>query len=331
MEKLENDPKASSPRAPIDVNKALRMLRQLKKSWYHRAQVRENGPDLVAKNEFKHDKDDFLPSLLPFATNPLYENLPPHLQRQILSCGWLVYNQKTLDIESKIINPACLDLLENKIPGTNYAECREIVSETMVDESYHILLVVNACDVTRKERQLEHIRFHADFSLVNMMEKHKAECDSDWKRRIVQLATATVSEVFISNYLSLISDAYGIQPLNQMTVQVHRQDELSHSQIFSNLTKCIYGSLSNQEKAFYAEMLPKPVKWFADLDLAVWSDILHQLHVPCADQLIKDSQAENENACKRIDYSELLALSEEAGISEMSNWTRSADAEGLVN
>ena len=50
---------------------------------------------------------------------------------------------------------------------------------------------------------------------------------------IINLASAVVSEIFIS-------DCEDIQPVNRLTVEAHRQDELAHGNIFKHLTKCIY-------------------------------------------------------------------------------------------
>ena len=40
------------------------------------------------------------------------------------------------------------------MPGATDQVSRQIISETLVDEAYHVLLVVNACKITRGQRKL---------------------------------------------------------------------------------------------------------------------------------------------------------------------------------
>src|SRR5262249_29403967 len=71
------------------------LLRRLAADWPRRAQVKRVELDAAMADE---DKDDFLADLLPFKDHPLYLKAPPAMKRKVLSCGWLAYNEKTVDI-----------------------------------------------------------------------------------------------------------------------------------------------------------------------------------------------------------------------------------------
>ncbi len=306
------------------------LLQKMGTNWHRRAQVKKKKEELDAEWIFDETKKDFRVDLLPFKDHPDFWQAPVEVQNQILSCGWLAYNEKTIDIESKVITPACYHIIYKDVPGAEDEISQQIASETLVDESYHVLLVINACCITRKRRGLPSLKL-PDFNLVTNMYREQANCSETWQRIIVQLVTAIVSEVFISDYLKLLADDTTIQPLNRITVDTHRRDELTHSSIFKNLTKCIYSQLNRKQKEFFIEMLPKPVRWFANAELAVWKAMLEQIGFPRTEPVITDCAAINELNLMRIDYTGVTALAEELGILDSERGIDSFGREGLLN
>src|SRR3990167_1687128 len=250
------------------------ILRKMASIWMRRAQVKKDT--LPMDSILEPDKPDFLVKLLPFGEHPDFLTAMPEMQQKILSCGWLAYNEKTIAIESAIISPTCNNIVYGLIPGAQDQVSRQLISETLVDEAYRVLMVVNACKVTREQRRLALCRFPM-FSLEKNMKSTQAKYSEAWQKRLICFATAIVSEIFISDYLDQLSGEESIQTLNRLTVEAHRKDELAHSNIFSHLTKCVYANLSTKERKFLAEMLPKPVRWFASIELDVWKYMLEQI------------------------------------------------------
>ena len=76
---------------------------RLAHTWGQRARVKQRQLDDATL--FDHSKDDFLPSLLPFGDHPAFLAASTGMQKLILSCGWLAYNEKTVDIEAKMSPP----------------------------------------------------------------------------------------------------------------------------------------------------------------------------------------------------------------------------------
>jgi hypothetical protein len=105
---------------------------------------------------------------------------------------------------------------------------------------------------------------------------------------------AIVSEVFISDYLKVLSTEMAIQPFNRLTVDAHRRDELAHGSVFKGLAKCLYGSLNAREREFFIEELPKPVHWFANIELDVWQAMLQQVGFRATDTVISNCRSANE-------------------------------------
>lgn len=309
------------------------LLEKMAQNWHKRAQSaqvkqkveRESAPEMA----FDAERDDFRVDLLPFKDHPDFLNASLAMQKQILSCGWIAYNEKTVDIESKVISPACNHIIYKEVPGVEDGTSQMIASDTLVDEAYHIQLVVAACRLTRQYRGLEHLRLPS-FNLVKNMEFEKARYPETWKKILVQMATGIVSEVFVSDYLKLLANDTAIQPLNRLTVYTHLRDEKAHHSIFKGLAKCIYAYLTPEQKRFFAEVLPKPVRWFANVELEVWEVMLRQINFPHTERMIRDCTAAADVNLLRIDYSGITSLAEELGILNSVQGTESFAKAGLL-
>jgi hypothetical protein len=216
------------------------------------------------------------------------------------------------------------------VPGLQDWVSRQLAGQTLVDESYHILLVIKAGQITRERRGLLSVML-PETHLINKMEEYKAKYSEKWQKILIQMVTAIVSEVFISDYLRLLSSDTTIQPFNRLAVDTHRRDEISHSSTFKELARSIYMSLSKKEREFFTEVLPKPVHWFASLELNVWQSMLQQIGFPHTDQLIRDCQCLNDESLAQVDYSELIALAEELGILRGERGRDSFHREGLIS
>ena len=312
---------------PQAASQARALLQRLANNWERRARVKQ--PELDSEMLFDASKDDFLPDLLPFHDHPAFLAAPESMRKRILSCGWLAYNEKTVDIEAKIIAPACHHIIAGDVPGLQDGVSKQIAGQTLVDEAYHELLVLNACQVTRDRRGLGAVTL-PESQLIVKMRQAQAQCSARWQQVLVQLATAIVSEVFISDYLHVLSQEMTIQPFNRLTVAAHRHDELAHGSIFKGLAACLYGSLSQHERAFFIEVLPKPVHWFANSELEVWQAMLQHIGFRATDTVIRDCRRANEANLARIDYSDLIALAKELGLLEGQQGIDSFARAGLV-
>ena len=206
---------------------------------------------------------------------------------------------------------------------------RWAASETLVDEGYHVLMVVNAMRACKAFRKLESIRL-GRFQLTRMMNQEVSQADEDWKKMIVKLVTSIVSEVFISDYLSLISEARSIQPLNRYTTDTHKKDEMAHSGIFRTFTKEIYFNLNGKQQRYFSETIAKHIKWFASKELDIWSEILTFIDFPNAEEIINDCRSTGESDLSRVDYSELIELSEEVGILDSTEGREAFERENII-
>ncbi|MBG0568053.1 diiron oxygenase [Actinoplanes aureus] len=286
------------------------MLDRLATAWRRRAYVKKDELDPFFEDD---GKEDFLESLLPFRHTPQYASAAPELKSLVLSCGWLMYNAKTVQIETEIVNPSCLNIVQREMPGLHDHETQLAVCETMVDESYHVHLVEQASRLTRRRRGLDGLVIPR-FNLVRHMREREDGFAEGWQKRMVRFATAVVSEIFISDYLHLLSDSTEIQAFNRETVAAHRHDELAHSPLFRSLAQLFTAELTASERATFAEVLPEPVIWFADRELDTWLAVLQQIEFPQAEEMIRECRAAGTADLTKLDYSGVLTLAEEIGV-----------------
>jgi hypothetical protein len=297
------DPSGAENRS--DLREFLEVLGKMAASWPRRAAVKKEEPDVEAL--FDETLPDFLIDLIPFKEHPHFTSASEEMRQRVLSCGWLAYNEKTIAIETKVISPACMHVIQGDIPGVTYEVCKEAMSQTFVDEAYHTLLLVNACRVTRQRRGLCDLRI-PEFSLIKNMMAAQNQHSERWQKLLIQLLCATVSEVSISDYLKLLSGATTIQPLNVLTTEIHRRDEAAHTGLFKKMGQMIYLRLSGAQREFFVQNLPKPLAWFSSLELNVWRSMLQQIGFPHAEQTIDDCAREREYDLARRDFSALNDL-----------------------
>ncbi len=314
--------------SPVDTgtDRSRMLLGKLATAWPRRAYVKKRELDPFFEDD---GKEDFLESLLPFRDTPQYQAAAPELKSRVLSCGWLMYNAKTVRIETDIVNPTCMNIINREMPGLDGGETHLAVCETMVDEVYHVHLVEQASRLTRSRRGLQHVVI-PQFNLVRHMRRREDEFSAPWQKRMVRFATAVVSEIFISDYLHQLSDSTEIQSFNRETVAAHRHDELVHSPLFRSLAKLFSAALTDAERATLAEILPEPVVWFADRELDTWQPVLRQIGFPRADEMIRDCKNAGAADLAKLDCSGVVSLAEELGIMQVAANRDSFARHGLI-
>jgi hypothetical protein len=286
-------------------------IERLTDSWASRANVRKPLLDLTI--DYDPRKPDFLTELLPFHDHPIYQKAPEEYKQAALSCGWIAYNEKTVAIESKIVSPACMHLIDGEVSGFPRHRHRAGIAQALTDEAFHILLVVQATHMTRQRRQLHDLTL-PPFDLVTRMQQYQEKHPEKWKKILIQLATAVVSEVMVSEYLSRLSNAFDIQPLNRITTEIHRRDESAHNGLFKSLGAVIYHGLNAREREFFVGALSQPSFWFASPELDVWEAMLKQIGFPDAERMIADCRAQRRSKDIHLDLSTLETLFADLGV-----------------
>lgn len=265
------------------------LLEKLKNKWSKHSVIKNddiNYDDI----DFKQEIPDFLDSLLPFSSHPLYKNVDNNIKSKTLSCGWLIYNEKTINIETKVISPACVDIIDGKFSSLFTSDIREVIGQVLTDEAYHTLMAIKANALTMEKRNLNFIKI-PNFELITKMTHIKETLDEDDKL-LLSLACAIVSEMSISDYLRLLSNEYHIQKINQVVTNLHRKDEMSHSSIFKLILQIISQNLSETDIKKLIKFMNQAYTWFSSDEFDVWYSVLNQIHFPNYDKMIKECRKE---------------------------------------
>ena len=292
-----------------------KILHKHSENWENRAQAKSKE---IPHSIFMLEKQDFLTELLPFHEHPIFMKASEAEKQTILSCGFIAYNNKTLEVEGFIIIPACLNVNNEIFPGVADNCCKRVISETLTDESYHILLTVRASQITRQYRKLDRLEVPKSNLILNI-EKLQSKYPEPWQKNTILLVTAIVCEIFIGGYLRSLAKAKDIQPLSTITTNAHLMDELSHHSIFKELAKLIYSAMNITEKEFFAHVLPYPIYWFVDNDLNVWDTLLQQINFEPGNSMLNDCRSELKSPMEQADFTELIKLAKELDIDDINN------------
>lgn len=302
-------------RSTTDSSYTRQTLLKYAKTWERRAQVKKAS--LPNEIDYEIDKPDFLEELMPISECIAYQELDDKHKSKLLSYGWLAYNAKTIAIESKIIAPVCYDIMDGVVPGAEDHTSRELISETLTDEAYHILLCHHAMSLTERVRQIDR-NILQDFDLIRKIKQLDHIYPESWQKILVRLAVAIVSEIFISDYLKCLSNSTKIVTFNRETTRSHRLDEISHGVVFTELTKLIYSKLTFVQKHFFASILHFPVYFFASKELGIWQIILNSV-CPWLTQDFMDELSElHWFDLTALDYQSLITLANEIGIADFA-------------
>jgi hypothetical protein len=288
----------------------IKSLAKICASWDKRAQVRAlDLPDPLA---FDPDQKDYMDELLSFHQHPAYADADEHDKRAILSCAWLLYNHKTIELETQVLTPACMAIYDLGEPRVLDPTAREVITQTLVDETYHILLTHRVSHIARKHRGLEHLRIPRSTVIARMLAL-QAEHPERWKKDLILIVTAIVTEVFICGHLKKMSSAEAIQPINVMATKAHLADELVHRSVFRDVAAILYAKLPQEQRQFFLAILPRPTQWFAESEMESWEAILEQLGFDQRRALVGDYWNVHDTSA---DYSILHAFLREIGGSE---------------
>lgn len=256
----------SRPQAPPAFERDL--LHQLTKRWGKRVAVKKDELDL--DGHFDPELPDFPDHLVPLLALPGSKPLAADAQQQILSASWIAYNAKTTAIEDEVILPACRLMLQERIPVRKDEAAVTALHQTIIDEHYHILMCQNAASVTRRRRGLTDLTFDPQsWSVVRALHDRRSRLTGP-ARDLVEIAFALAAETTINAFLSTISTEFSIQPMNRITVDMHRRDESGHAVVFRELAVSLYAELSAEERELFKDALVQGLDAFRAPDFDPW-------------------------------------------------------------
>ncbi|MFI7090956.1 diiron oxygenase [Streptomyces lydicus] len=288
------------------------LLHQLTRRWGKRVAVKKDELDL--DGHFAPELPDFPDHLVPLLALPGAAPLDAEARGRILSASWIAYNAKTTAIEDEVILPACRLMLQDRIPVRKDEAAVVALHQTIIDEHYHILMCQNAASVTRRRRELPDLAFDPrGWSVVRALEERRRELTGP-ARDLVEIAFALAAETTINAFLSTISTEFGIQPMNRLTVDLHRRDESGHAVVFRELAVSLYGALSPDERELFKDALVQGLDAFRAPDFDPWVGVAATGGMAVTADELRDAAAGRPAAPR--DTGPLQSLLADLGLSE---------------
>ena len=274
-------------------------FRRLVSNWSRRAGIRrpEYYEGACALNR---ELPDYPINIVPFAHHPTFERAPESERQEVLTWAWIVYNERVIEIEHLVTNPAINSLLYGVVPGADDIDVRQALRETMIDEQFHLLMHEMAVHETSTLRNVER-RLDCGPSIVyRKLREHQAASTERWQQHMLRLIWSIVSEMTINSYLNLLATAEDIQPLHRQINWLHNADESAHNKMFVQITKMVFGHLNGEQRQFFIEALPKAVAAFTAHDFSAWASILERVGLCGREEVLGDCGAENIAGRKKL-------------------------------
>lgn len=274
------------PVLALDTNQII-ILENLANSWRNRVWV--NKEKLHLDQAYDETYPDFPIELLSYKDHDLITSLSDYEKRKLLSATWISYVTKTIDVENAIIKPACQLIIDEAFDIDEPLLAKRLMSQTIVDEQFHILMTLEACTVSRQRYGFQNLHF-PEPSVISVAKNLKNNADSQWKKDTISLAFASVAEMAANAFLKLLSEDSSIQPMNRITTQMHKEDEESHSEIFVHIVSSIYKKMNIEQQKYFKTYLNLAMDAFNAPDTGFTKAVLEAAEVKDIEAVIEYSK-----------------------------------------
>jgi hypothetical protein len=288
-----------------------RVVKMLNQGWPKRATVCAMA-EIPSEAHFDPARPDYPTRMVPFLSHPKFQRLDEAVKSDVLTWGWMGYNERTITAEDSVVNPA-LHYIATQLLGRRDWTFHEAIRQTLVDEHYHSLMHMRAMESTRSLRGLTRDLTLPKSVTYRRLLALQAELTEPWQRSLAAVAFATVAEISVNAFLDILADDETIQPAHRAIAQMHNRDEYAHSKVLGEISKVLYDGFDAQRRAFFVKALPEALHAFVAQDFSMWEAILTQLEVPDAHEIIADSRSASNAGVIMRDYSGLRRFAEEAG------------------
>jgi hypothetical protein len=296
------------------VDSARAVIRKMAASWPRRATLRS---DLYSFEGARYDDPqlpDYPLALVPFARHPSFTAADPALQRAVLTWGWISYNERTVDVEEHLANPAFTLIMHDAFDGATDIDLRKSIQHCLIDEHFHTLMHMAAIDDTRRLRGIVDVLALPPSIPVRRLREYAELAGETWEVPFIRLAFGVVAEVTVKGFLSLLADDETIQPDHRTVARLHNRDEYAHGQVLAEVAKILWERMGARQRGVFTRALAPAVESFVAQDFAAWRSILEHLRFPDREAILAESAGSSGGRSLLRDVSSVAALARELGI-----------------
>ena len=291
----------------------LLLVQRINKMWPKRATVCSMDKYQV-EDTFDPALPDYPVVMVPFYDHPKFQAVDDELKSDVLTWGWIGYNQRTVAAENDVVNPA-LEVITNQYLTDDDWDLKEAMRQTLVDEHYHTLMHMKAVERTKAHRRLQRKLTLPRSVTYRRLQALTATLAESWQKHIASIAFAVVAEISVNAYLNTLAKDKTIQPQNRRVAEFHNLDEYAHSRVVPEIAKAMYVNMGERQRKFFVRILPEALQAFVAQDYSMWEAILTQIGVPDAEAIIADTRnASNGGGVIMRDYGGLHRFASEINI-----------------
>ena len=291
-------------------------LQRLADSWPRRATIRSDLDRIEAPAIHDPGVPDYPVALLPFATHPDFLAASEEARSRVLTLAWLTYNERVIVAEEEVANPAFALIMHGAFPGASGMDIRRTVQQAHVDETWHTYMHMMAMQRTRDLRGVQEEPQRPAAVTYQRLVEAWAEATEPWERNLLTLVWATVAEVSVNAYLTLLSRDTTIQPLHSLVPQLHARDESAHSSMMVEVVKALYQHMNRDQKEAFCRALPRALLAFAEHDFGAWGAILAHCGIRHPERIVDDVRAASEFRLLVRDFSGVRRVVQSLGIED---------------
>lgn len=296
-----------------DAELTRKVIEKIGNSWDYRVAVRQERLDL--SQYYDATIPDFPISMVPFWGDAEFARLDDATKLKFLAAAWVAYNEKAIYMEDEIVQPFCSMLLKDRLPGAADPLVKQVIAQLQVDEQFHILMCLDICNNARERHGL-YDYVMPEPSLGVSLKKKLAQTAGDKDTALLRMAHALVAETSINAYLLQVSSDQTIQPLNRINTDMHRRDEMAHSQTFREVLGSVYRALDPDAKRAFCRYLHGSLEDFTTPDHSAWVSILEYMQIPGREDILARLDAATQGKRLKRDYTVFAGLLEELGIKD---------------
>jgi hypothetical protein len=298
----------------ITIDRAL--VQRVAAAWPRRATVRSDMVTIESGMEYDGERPDYPLHLLPFREHPDFLAIDPEQRDRVLTWSWVVYNQRVISAEEHVANPAFALVMQGVFPGTDDFAFRRAVQQALVDEHWHTYMHMMAIERVRDLRGIGAIpRFPHSVTYRRYLEE-RAQLPEAWERDMLSIVWATVAEVSINAYLTLLSRDAEIQPMHSLVTTLHARDESAHGSLMVEVAKSLYIHMTRRQRRAFVEALPKALSAFVAQDFSAWRGVLGHAGVQGAETIVGDCESAGANGPLVRDLNGIRRLARELDVYE---------------
>jgi len=271
------------------------LVQRVAAAWPRRSTIRSDMVTIESAAEYEEGRSDYPLRLLPFHDHPGFADVPPEQRELVLTLAWVVYNQRVISAEEHVANPAFALVMRGVFPGTDDFMFRRAIQQALVDEHWHTYMHMMAIERTRELRGLAEIPQFPHSVTYRRLYEERAKLPEAWERDLLSLVWATVAEVSINAYLTLLSGDQEIQPMHSLVTTLHARDEAAHGSLMVEVVKSLYIHMTRRQRRAFVQSLPKALHAFVAQDFSAWRAVLGHAGVPNVDAIVSDCELDRSN------------------------------------